>query len=596
MTGQDFFDTLPVTIGGAVYDDLNGNGVQDGGEPVMTGVTVTLTGTDGQGNVINQPATTDANGLYTFTVLAGSLYTVTETNPAGYTSTGAEPGTLGSAKVNNDVITVSNLTSGQTSLENDFLDSKPVTLSGNVFSDPLGNGTGTTGLASVPITLTGTTGTGQLITATTTTGPTGAYTFTNLLPGNYTIVEQNPVGYKSTVDVDGGNPDSIGVVTLISGTDVTNQNFWDQAPLASIGDFVWYDTNDNGLQDGGEPGIPSVSISLTLPSGVVVNTTTNASGFYSFTNLPQGTYTVTVNTATLPADFGLTVGAQSSVNPLQVTVTQAQAVTTADFGFDVLTSYTLSKVLTSANPARTGDTVIFRIAVTNTGKSVLTVLPMTDTFNAQFLQYVTASALPDFNLNGTLRWNDLTAAPSVGDLLPGTSKAITVTFLALRDTYLAPGAVTTNTVTIQNGQADPDGPGPLGNVEPLTPATSAADVRIDGPTSVLLSDSAVQAVGDKVSVSWTTVSENNVLGFNVHRWDSQGTKVIVNAQPIVAQRTGQPTGAFYTLLDENVNSLELASAGYTYALEVLTLDGSTTLVELGGLTTRYTLFMPIVIR
>ncbi len=136
--------------------------------------------------------------------------------------------------------------------------------------------------------------------------------------------------------------------------------------------------------------------------------------------------------------------------------------------------------------------VKFRISVTNTGKSVLTVLPMTDTFNALFLQYVTASALPDFNLNGILRWNDLTTAASVGDLLPNTSKSITVTFLALRDTYLAPGSVTTNTVTIQNGLADPDGTGTLaGNLEPLTQATSAADVEIDGPTSVLLRKTAL---------------------------------------------------------------------------------------------------------
>ena len=26
---------------------------------------------------------------------------------------------------------------------------------------------------------------------------------------------------------------------------------------AALGNFVWYDTNDNGLQDAGEPGIPS---------------------------------------------------------------------------------------------------------------------------------------------------------------------------------------------------------------------------------------------------------------------------------------------------------------------------------------------------
>ncbi len=53
------------------------------------------------------------------------------------------------------------------------------------------------------MTLTGTNGTGQLVTVTTTTDASGAYTFTNLLPGNYTLVETNPTGYKSTSDVQG---------------------------------------------------------------------------------------------------------------------------------------------------------------------------------------------------------------------------------------------------------------------------------------------------------------------------------------------------------------------------------------------------------
>ncbi len=154
VTGQDFFDTLPVTIGGAVYDDLNGNGVQDGGEPVMTGVTVTLS--------TGAVATTDSSGLYTFTVLAGS-YTVTETNPTGFTSTGAEAGTLGSTLVNADRIDVT-LTSGQTSLENDFLDQDPVTITGTVWDDKNaipGLTGGDIGIAGVTVTLTGTNGLGQ---------------------------------------------------------------------------------------------------------------------------------------------------------------------------------------------------------------------------------------------------------------------------------------------------------------------------------------------------------------------------------------------------------------------------------------------------
>ena len=61
----------------------------------LSGVDFTLTGTDGQGNVINTTETTDANGEFAFTDLLASVngtgsatgYTVTETVPAGFVAT-----------------------------------------------------------------------------------------------------------------------------------------------------------------------------------------------------------------------------------------------------------------------------------------------------------------------------------------------------------------------------------------------------------------------------------------------------------------------------------------------------------------------------
>ena len=63
----------------------------------------------------------------------------------------------------------------------------------------------------------------------------------------------------------------------------------------SIGDFVWNDLNQNGIQDAGELGIAGVSVSLT-GCAVSMSTTTNANGAYLFTNLPPCTYTVTFTT------------------------------------------------------------------------------------------------------------------------------------------------------------------------------------------------------------------------------------------------------------------------------------------------------------
>src|SRR6185436_5664986 len=51
---------------------------------------------------------------------------------------------------------------------------------------------------------------------------------------------------------------------------------------------VFTDTNNNGTRDGGEPGIPGVTV--TGPNGQT--TTTDSNGNFTFTNVPGGTYTV----------------------------------------------------------------------------------------------------------------------------------------------------------------------------------------------------------------------------------------------------------------------------------------------------------------
>lgn len=76
-----------------------------------------------------------------------------------------------------------------------------------------------------------------------------------------------------------------------------NKGFLDcddtQPCLNKIGDFVWHDKNVNGIQDNGEPGIEGVVVELTYGS-TTVTTTTDANGYYEFTGLPNGTYSVKV--------------------------------------------------------------------------------------------------------------------------------------------------------------------------------------------------------------------------------------------------------------------------------------------------------------
>lgn len=80
----------------------------------------------------------------------------------------------------------------------------------------------------------------------------------------------------------------------------------------SVGDFVWFDADNDGIQDAGEDPIVGVVLSITDMSGnpvtdingrVVAPQTTGSDGRYLFTGLPAGQYTVTI---TYPAGFGPT--------------------------------------------------------------------------------------------------------------------------------------------------------------------------------------------------------------------------------------------------------------------------------------------------
>lgn len=86
--GEKLRATPSGVIGDRIWNDANGNGVQDGGEAGVAGVTVTLSGPGGP-----RTAVTDASGRYQFTGLAAGTYTVSFTTPAGYTLTAATVGT-----------------------------------------------------------------------------------------------------------------------------------------------------------------------------------------------------------------------------------------------------------------------------------------------------------------------------------------------------------------------------------------------------------------------------------------------------------------------------------------------------------------------
>jgi hypothetical protein len=79
-----------------------------------------------------------------------------------------------------------------------------------------------------------------------------------------------------------------------------------QRPLVpgAIGDFVWHDLDNDGIQDPGEPGIEGVVVNLMCSGGYSATMMTGATGLYLFTGVPTGMMcTVTVDPASFPPDM-----------------------------------------------------------------------------------------------------------------------------------------------------------------------------------------------------------------------------------------------------------------------------------------------------
>ena len=197
--------------------------------------------------------------------------------------------------------------------------------------------------------------------ATTTTGASGDYSFVHLPAGSYQVQVTDDadvlLGYPVTVlgpvpGADNNNQQQpYGVDLATGGYNVTADfGYLKPSVLGAIGDFVWYDSDRDGVQDVGEPGIPNVRMALylnldgndQLNPGVdrlVANTVTDADGGYLFPSLQPGTYFVDVVDASNPNGLLLgvykhTLGPQSSSDPTApIQLASGVIHRAADFGY-----------------------------------------------------------------------------------------------------------------------------------------------------------------------------------------------------------------------------------------------------------------------
>ncbi len=349
-----FISCVPKTyeISGTIT--LNSNGLEN--------VTVTLT----QGTTTVGTTTTNASGDYVFTKIENGTYTVTPTL-TGYTF---NPATQ-SAEVN-----------GENVADLDFT-ATPVTSTYSISGTILYN---STGLAGVSVALTPGT-------AVVTTNASGVYTFTNVANGSYTITP-TLTGYTFTPTTQSAT---------VNGANVTGKDFTASAATYSITGTILF--NSAGLN----------GVSVALTGAATQNTTTNASGVYTFTNVSNGSYTIT------PTLTGYTFDPAT----LSANVNNAD-VTGKDFtAYDITIEYTLSGTITV-----NGGSGLDGVAVGITGTSS---------------QNTTTAGGGNYSFTVTAGTYNITTVLTGYDIVPNNStRSITVTNANVDFDFTAFNETTTN--------------------------------------------------------------------------------------------------------------------------------------------------------
>lgn len=325
----------PITISGNVWHDENLNCEHDPDEDGIGNVEIQLQKLNANGEYETVATTlTDANGHYEFGEeygLTPGNFQLVEVQPDGYLDVGADAGTvdgglsgLVDGDVNPNVITNINIPLGGTAAtEYNFKEVRPASLQGNVWHDENNDGVfdpNEQGIANVLIQVTrvgAKDGVAEDPFANTEpmfvrTDANGHYTVDSLPPGIYEVVEINnypegedplaayvdgkdSVGNVRGETIGSKSNDQFNQIELCADDHGVEYNFGEIKP-ASLSGYVSVGTPGEAKLDPSDPNfeaIAGVEIVLYEGDGVeVARTTTNQDGFYEFTGLEPGHYSI----------------------------------------------------------------------------------------------------------------------------------------------------------------------------------------------------------------------------------------------------------------------------------------------------------------
>jgi hypothetical protein len=566
-------DTDTAIIGDRVWSDADGDGFQDAGEPGFGGILVRLyTDSDGDGVIDGSETyvetTTAADGSYQFTgvTATGSQdYIVyideTQTALSAYDITTAGIYSIIDAAdegsyLNNDFGFVQN-SSGTTHSIKDrvWLDNGA---GGGTTNNGIQDGS-ESGIANVTVVLRDNS---NNIIALTTTDANGDFAFTGVpddVRYSWEATDQNSVltdYYGTTTSAQDGDYQMPGTLTAdIDFMSPLAPNFGYNVSR-SIGDFVWNDSDGDGVQDAGESGIAGVTVQLYLDDDgttgldtstdtYIGETTTDGYGKYMFAGLDDDDYIahIAAGQSVLSNFTRTTIDDDTSASGDQQseTITSGASNLNADFGYEPNIPVDISgRIWDDVN--QDGDDE----SGGEDGFEIVTV---------QLFDGTDLIAEVDTDANGYYSFNSV----------PGN----TTYTVKITDTN---GVLNGYSTTYEKTEGATDGTTTYNDQETVVTTTvNVSDIDFgyykSNPTYVVLSYLTAYASNGQVIVEWETVAEIGTRGFNLLRQDLSGKFKKLNPKPIPAVIV--PHGGLYQVPDP----LAVIGETYVYQLEEILASG-----------------------
>ena len=273
-----FGNQRPASIIAHKFEDVDGNGTQDAGDPDLQDWEMTLYTTSDCTGTEAGTGTTDANGEALFAPLSAGDYSIKETLKSGWDVTTG--GICQSATIASD-------TSAFLSFGNQRL---PGTVQASKFNDLNGNGakdSGEPALENWPMTLIVDSGCTGAQVETVNTGADGIATFTDVLVGNYSVQEGSDPNWTPTTAT------CRDITVTSAGTIETTFGNWQPASITAV---KFDDKNGNKTQEAEEPQLDGWEMSLYRDAGCagspIASGPTAAGGTKLFSSLQGGLYSI----------------------------------------------------------------------------------------------------------------------------------------------------------------------------------------------------------------------------------------------------------------------------------------------------------------